>query len=74
MNFKLNFLKNFIGGGIMKSQNPYKDANNLLFFGGSGFCWEFDDETSDILNEEEYNSFLADVYEYRAELYEPYIS
>ena len=58
----------------MKNKNPYTDPNNLLFNGVAGFSWEFDDEDSDFLKEEEYDSFLEHVYEYKTELYEPYIT
>ncbi len=58
----------------MKPKNPYETTEEIKFTGGDGFCWEFDSDENENNQEEEYGNFLADVYDYKVELYEPYIS
>jgi len=54
----------------MKEKNPYKDAKKVQFTGGEGFCWEFDSDEPENIQEDDYGNFLADVYEFKADMYE----
>ncbi len=55
----------------MNSLNPYPDTE-LPFTGGSGFCWEFDEDYEECFLEDGYAEFLVSVYDYNVLLYEPY--
>jgi len=57
----------------MKKKYPYNNMEKLQLSGGAGFCWEFSSEENENKPEKEYGKFLADVYDYKLELYEPYI-
>ena len=58
----------------MKKKNPYKDMDKIQVSGGAGFCWEFDSEETESKKEDDYGNFLADVYKYKKELYEPHMT
>ena len=58
----------------MKKKKHNNNQHEIKFIGGAGFCWEFDSDETESIKEEAYGSFLANVYEYKKELYEPHIT
>lgn len=57
----------------MKKKKSNNKPDEIKFIGGAGFCWEFDSDETESVREEAYGSFLANVYEYKKELYEPHM-
>ena len=57
----------------MKKNRPYKKPEEVKFSGGAGFCWEFDSDGDENSKDDNYGNFLANVYEYKRELYEPHM-